>query len=282
MNETTQRAAEEPVAVVLDGVVEATGFEAYLERTHRGEGLDRMENVRALVSAAAEYEKEPGEHTLQGFLDRSALVSDADEVGARPGVTLMTIHNAKGLEFPVVFLAGLEENLFPHARSVGSSEDLEEERRLCYVAMTRAKSRLFLSHAMVRLVQGVPVPNPRSRFLSEVREDLIEEAVGEPGFTLGEAPGWRGYDREPSFGSSAARAVRRIPPAVSPLTGNVILQDAADGFPVGATVEHPMFGPGRILEREGSGAKLKLTIHFVGYGAKKILPAYTKLQVASR
>ncbi|MGH9390896.1 MAG: ATP-dependent helicase, partial [Vicinamibacteria bacterium] len=159
LDEHERLAAETPVAVLIEELIRTIQYEAYLERTYPGEAADRVENVRALVSAAVEFEKEIEEPTLLGFLDRSALTADADEVGAQPGVTLMTIHCAKGLEFPVVFLAGLEENLFPHSRSAVSAQDMEEERRLCYVAMTRAKERLFLSHAAVRLQQGVPVAN---------------------------------------------------------------------------------------------------------------------------
>jgi DNA helicase-2/ATP-dependent DNA helicase PcrA len=282
VDELSALASEEPAALVLEAVLERAKFEAHLEKSHPGEAQDRIENVRALVSAAVEYEKEAEDAGLAGFLDRSALVSDADEVGARPGVTLMTIHCAKGLEFPAVFLAGLEENLFPHARSTASSDDLEEERRLCYVAMTRARERLFLSHAYSRLQQGVPMSNAPSRFLDEVPAECLEETGGFPWAQAGRAVS----PREPSFdawGSSAARAAAR--PNRSPVSAGPSAASGgpppADGFAVGATVEHPMFGAGRILDREGDGKGLKLTIHFVGYGKKRILPAYTTLEVAA-
>jgi DNA helicase-2/ATP-dependent DNA helicase PcrA len=272
--ETLQlRAAEEPAPVVIDGVLEAIDYDRYLEKAFPGESEDRLENVRALVSAAAEHEKEAEEAgeraTLHGFLDRSALVSDADEVGREPGVTLMTIHNAKGLEFPVVFLAGMEENLFPHARSTGNDEDLEEERRLCYVAMTRAKRRLFLSLAASRFVQGIPQSNRPSRFLDEIPDTVLaeERPAAPPSFL-----------REPqvAWGSSAARTVRPAgpPPSIKP-SGDM----PADGFGIGRTVRHPMFGDGKITEREGQGPQLKLTIWFAGHGKKRILPSYTRLEV---
>jgi DNA helicase-2/ATP-dependent DNA helicase PcrA len=281
VDELAALAEDEPAALVLEAVLERTKFDAHLEKSHPGESMDRVENVRALVSAAVEYEKEAEDPGLQGFLDRSALVSDADEVGARPGVTLMTIHCAKGLEFPVVFLAGLEENLFPHSRSVASADDLEEERRLCYVAITRARERLFLSHAFSRLQQGIPMSNRPSRFLEEVPAALLRESGG---------PFWSGsdaaaFDRAPSdasWGSSAARAAARRPsrsPAPPPDIPSG--PPPADGYAVGATVQHPMFGSGRILDREGAGQSLKLTIHFIAYGKKRILPAYTKLDVAA-
>ncbi len=273
------RAAEEPAALVIEGIVEGIGFAAYLEKSYPGEAFDRMDNVRSLVSAAVEYEREVDSPTLLGFLDRSALVSDADEIGARPGVTLMTAHNAKGLEFAVVFLAGLEENLFPHSRSRTSDDDLEEERRLCYVAITRARERLFLSRAMSRLQQGVPSANPPSRFIEEIPAELLAEsgshgaaAFFDPPLRESGTARWGDF----SYGSSAARAAARgAQPKAAPRPSDFPL--AADGFSVGVRVSHPMFGSGKILGREGSGKSLKLTIQFTGYGTKRILPAYTQL-----
>ena len=268
-------ASEKPVPALLDTLVRTLDYEAYLERTFPGQGTERMENARALVTAAVEYHEEVEEPTLQGFLDRSALVSDADQVGARAGVTLMTIHCAKGLEFSVVFLAGLEENLFPHSRSVGSAEDMEEERRLCYVALTRAKQRLFLSHAGMRRVQGLPVPNPPSRFLGEIPAELVQESFPDPTELV--------YDREiragRSGGSAAGRISRRNARSSTLQKRPALGMDPGDGFPVGASVVHPLFGGGFILARQGSGKSLKLTIHFSEHGEKKILPAYTKLRV---
>jgi DNA helicase-2/ATP-dependent DNA helicase PcrA len=278
-----ERAAREPVVLLLEGLIADLDYADYLSRSHPGEGADRMDNVRALVSAAAEYQDENGEGLLLGFLDRSALVSDADEVGAKPGVTLMTIHCAKGLEFPVVFLAGLEENLFPHARAQESDDDLEEERRLCYVAMTRAKERLLLSLAEVRRIQGQPTFAAPSRFLFEIPRELVRETVSRPFDRVSEPAAGSFRHDAGRFGSSAARAASR------PRSVEAVQAPAApsgpvpeDGFRVGAIVAHPRFGSGRILEREGSGKTLKLTIRFAGTGSKKILPAYTTLEVVSR
>jgi DNA helicase-2/ATP-dependent DNA helicase PcrA len=280
MDAVARRAADEPAAVVIEGIVETVGYEAYLTKSYPGEAQDRMENVRALVSAAVEYEREVEDPTLLGFLDRSALVSDADEVGAQPGAILMTAHNAKGLEFPVVFLAGLEENVFPHARS-REDEDVEEERRLCYVAITRARERLYLSRAVQRLQQGIPQANAPSRFLEEIPGALLE--VSGPG-SLGyfdarggrtsRDRGWGAF----SYGSSAARAAARRPAARQSVPRPSDVPPDEDGFSVGVAVRHPMFGRGTVLEREGAGASLKLTIEFTGYGTKRILPAYTELR----
>jgi DNA helicase-2/ATP-dependent DNA helicase PcrA len=290
IEDLAQRAeGKSSVAALLDGLIKRLDFENHLERTNPGQGADRMENVRALVSAAVEYEEEaqdPEGTGLTGFLDRSALVSDADEIGRERGVTLMTAHLAKGLEFDAVFLPGLEENLFPHARANVAAEDLEEERRLLYVAMTRARKRLFVSHAGFRRLRGELLPNPPSRFLEEIPSHLVREVKGPGSGFLGRGPWTAREERQPeerwsASGSSAARAVVRKPvppPAVLPtLPGPRAVE--ATAYPVGATVKHPMFGMGKVVNSEGSGQSLKLTIHFVQHGAKKILPAYTKLLV---
>lgn len=281
--ELQHRAEEQPVAALLDHLVDRLGYSSYLEKTYAGQGAERMENVEALISAAVEYAEEEGlgedEGGLIGFLDRSALVSDADEVGAQPGVTLMTVHCAKGLEYPVVFIVGMEENLFPHAMSIGNDEDIEEERRLCYVAMTRARKRLFLTHAQYRRMHGAFLPSRPSRFLEEVPEDLIEEISSTAGGFFGGSAGSYGVRSSGGgygTGSSAARAIRRRP---EPAPKVARQEDPGDGFPIGARVMHPRFGGGRILDREGKGKSLKLTIHFSDHGPKKILPSYTKLSV---
>ena len=283
-SELQRRGAEQPVAALLDYVVDTLGYSGYLEKTYAGQGAERMENVEALISAAVEYAEEEGlgqdQGGLIGFLDRSALVSDADDVGAQPGVTLMTVHCAKGLEYPVVFIIGMEENLFPHAMSAGNEEDVEEERRLCYVAMTRARQRLFLTHAQYRRTHGAFLPSRPSRFLEETPEELIREIFSTEGGFFGEGGGGGREVRQPAGGyrggSSAARAVRRQP---GPLPKVTPQEDPGDGFPIGAQVMHPRFGGGRILDREGKGKSLKLTIHFSNHGPKKILPSYTTLSV---
>jgi len=278
----TRDAVDEPVAALLDRVVAATDYPSYLEKAFPGLGAERLENVQNLVSAAVDYAEETDDASLAGFLDRSALVSDVDNVGRDPGVTLMTVHCAKGLEFPVVFLTGLEENLFPHAMSNSDDDDVEEERRLCYVAMTRARERLVLSHARFRRVQGVLMPHPASRFIEEVPDEVLEEVAPPEHTSLAETAGWAQDGWGGRTESSAARAARRHREAAPPPP----IKAAArvrheDGFDIGAQVTHPRFGGGRILDREGSGKHLKLTIHFSGHGPKKILPAYTQLDVSA-
>jgi len=190
------------------------------------------------------------------------------------------MHNAKGLEFPVVFIAGLEEGIFPHSRSRDSEDQLEEERRLCYVALTRAKRRLLLGCAQFRRIQGALLPNPPSRFLDEIPAELVREVV--PPLTSALREAWtdraadrRGYGPSTSSAARAAAAARR--PSVSPAKRPAV--PPADGLAPGAWVLHPQFGSGQIVEREGDGKNLKLTIFFSDYGTKKILPAYTRLEV---
>ncbi|HXV77591.1 MAG TPA: UvrD-helicase domain-containing protein, partial [Candidatus Polarisedimenticolaceae bacterium] len=277
IDDLSRRAAEDEVAGLVERVVEAVSYEAYLHRVFPGQGRERMENVRALVSATVEYIEEDDRATLHGFLDRLALVSDADEVGSGGGVTLMTIHCAKGLEYPVVLLAGMEENLFPHVMATQDPDDVEEERRLFYVAMTRAKERLLLSHARFRRTQGVQLVARASRFLDELPPELIEESSAPPDDVLDVQAPFAAGDSGP--GSSAARVAARLEPRERRAPPVARGADPGDGYPVGAWVQHPRFGAGRILQREGRGTNLKLTIHFADYGPKRIAPSYTQLRV---
>jgi DNA helicase-2/ATP-dependent DNA helicase PcrA len=282
IDELAGEQATESIAALLERVVAVTDYGRYLDKAYPGLGAERMENVQALISAAVEFAEESDEATLSGFLDRSALVSDADNVGRDEGVTLMTIHCAKGLEFPVVFLSGLEENLFPHAMAAATDDDIEEERRLCYVAMTRARQRLLLSHARFRRVQGVLLPHPASRFIEEVPEQLLDEVAPPPGLFPAETDGWDPGRAWGAGGSSAAQAARRRraePPPAPPK--HAATEKHEDGYDVGVHVRHPRFGGGQILDREGQGKQLKLTIHFSSHGSKKILPAYTQLEIAA-
>src|SRR2546427_5101547 len=161
-----------PSRLVAD-IIERTGFEAHLEKSAPGDAIARIENLEELVSAVAAYDG--ARDGLRAFLDRAALLSETENVQGTSGIRLMTLHSAKGLEFPVVFIAGLEENLFPHSRSAEEHEDLEEERRLLYVGMTRARERLILTRALQRRLFGDPTPAEPSRFLQEIPGRLLRE-----------------------------------------------------------------------------------------------------------
>jgi ATP-dependent DNA helicase UvrD/PcrA len=298
------RDAAEPVSEVVKAAVIDSGYERALKDENTEEAEGRLLNLEELVNAAAESEQR-GE-TLRDFLDHAALVSDTDEYKAEAQVTLMTMHAAKGLEFPLVFIAGLEEGLFPHSRANESQDDLEEERRLCYVAITRAEKYLYLSHAMKRRVYGAEMPSEPSRFLMEFPLELIEDQ-SKGGSWLryaGKAPDFEGRESSPS----PARAARResnykgrtynSADGVKEFfarQGKTI--DAADfetragsdneggstgpaGLKVGTRVRHAKYGVGLIVKREGEDENAKLTINFPGYGHKKMIEKYAALEKA--
>ncbi|NDD65028.1 MAG: ATP-dependent DNA helicase Rep, partial [Acidobacteria bacterium] len=177
-----------PLSEVIKSAIIESGYERMLKSEATEEAEARLLNLEELVNAAVESEQR-GE-TLRDFLDHAALVSDTDQYEAEAPVTLMTMHAAKGLEFPLVFIAGLEENLFPHSRSAGDQAALEEERRLCYVAITRAEKYLYLSHARLRRVYGETLPTEPSRFLNEFPIDLIDD--------LSRTSSWLGSARKPA------------------------------------------------------------------------------------
>src|SRR5207247_1492724 len=162
-----------PLPAFIDQVLDASGYREDLRQERSSEAEARLENLEELIAAAEDYVRVQEPATLEGFLDGVALVSDVDELpeGAR-GVTLMTLHSAKGLEFPVVFLTGMEEGVFPHVRSMDSVDELEEERRLCYVGITRAKARLWISYALHRRMHGYGLGEP-SRFLLEMPSEHL-------------------------------------------------------------------------------------------------------------
>jgi DNA helicase-2/ATP-dependent DNA helicase PcrA len=262
-------------------------FKSLLERTRylevlRQEGTpeaeDRTENLMELVNAAAEAE-ERGE-TLSEFLDHASLVSDADDYDERARVTLMTLHNAKGLEFSQVYLVGLEEGLLPHKLSGFEEAAIEEERRLCYVGMTRAQDRLVVSWAESRRFFGFESfePTKRSRFLGEIPQHHIEYLAPE-GSKLPRAP-------QTAWGRGRRNGARRIwEDALNSVDSvNGFLKQRGWTAPpekrrwkLGTQVRHPKYGLGTVIEYEGEGADTKLTISFPGYGRKKMVEKYAPL-----
>ncbi len=171
-----QAAREDPVSITIGKILDQTGYLKDLRDENTEEANERIENLMELVSAAREYETRDAEASLGGFVDRLSLLSEVDEEsGTREArVWLMTLHAAKGLEFPTVIMAGLEEGLFPHSRSAENEEELEEERRLCYVGLTRAQSHLVLTGAARRRVFGEYQSTEPSRFLDEIPAELVE------------------------------------------------------------------------------------------------------------
>jgi len=260
-------------------------FRAILDRTHYVEILDaerspaaesRIENLRELVNAAAEAE-ERGER-LSEFLDHAALVSDADSFDEHARVTLMTLHSAKGLEFSIVFLVGMEEGLFPHVLSIDDDAALEEERRLCYVGMTRAKDRLFLTWARERRSyarQSYEGTQP-SRFLSEVPPELLEP-LNLGMFISKPRTSWENAVNSVEGVERFFAERGRTPPIPEP--GIPRARPAAPPrWRLGSKVRHPKYGIGTVLESEGEGENTKLTVSFPGYGRKKLVERYASLE----
>jgi DNA helicase-2/ATP-dependent DNA helicase PcrA len=269
-----QRLAETVKAVILD-----TGYAQWLQEEGSVQAESRLLNIEELVSAAVEAEAR-GE-TLSEFIDRAALVSDTDQYRADAQVSLMTIHSAKGLEFPVVFIVGMEEGLFPHKRATWKQEEVEEERRLCYVAMTRAQRYLYLTHAMRRRTFGEESPVAPSRFLSEIPVELIED------LSLG--PSWLKFSSLGTLGdqcSSKTDGARdfleyRLQQGLSE-TGFMgrLGQVQPRSFRVGSRVRHPKYGSGVVLQIEGAGDDTKLTVSFPGFGQKKFIAKFAALEEA--
>ena len=270
-------AAAQSVSVTLSSVLSDSGYITALRKDGSEEGENRLSNLMELVSAAQDYEVREEEHTLGGFVDRQSLLSEADE-GEGPDdahVWLMTLHAAKGLEFPLVVLAGMEDGLFPHSRTLDDDDGLEEERRLCYVGMTRAERRLVLTSAARRRVFGEYQATETSRFLFEIPHELIR--VIEPVFRPRPPASGYGYDT-PRRAYGGGR--RRRDPDDQPATfyDDADEDQSAGGISRGARVRHPKFGVGTVVGVEPAAGDLKLSIRFTGIGVKKILARYAKLE----
>ena len=281
--ELVERLQEEcaglPPAQLIERVLERTGYLDWVEQQDNLEHTSRAENLRELSNAMAEA-TEQGQ-TLEDVLDAAALVADSDEYDPTIPVSLMTLHSAKGLEFDAVFLAGLEEGLLPHTRSGSDLSEIEEERRLFYVGMTRAKQSLVISRAIYRRSYGEERlrASTSSRFLAEIPADLIEAASGslaEPGQT-------RRYEADPDFSDSYSYRRPRTPYGKSGAarTSTRVSGRQTNNDPlIGTRVRHSKYGLGTIIEIEGEGEERKLTVSFQDYGPKKLIERYANLQLA--
>jgi DNA helicase-2/ATP-dependent DNA helicase PcrA len=302
INELRDLLHKEPVHELLRQILDLSGYGKMLEADKSPESDSRLDNLEELVNAAAEA-AERGEGVAE-FLDHAALVSDADGVDERAAVSLLTMHNAKGLEFPVVFIAGLEEGLFPHSRSLNSEDAMEEERRLCYVGMTRARKQLFLTWARFRRRFGGGAPEAciASRFLREVppeltkllREDAparhvdlyseqyeVRESAKRNVFS---GKTYNSLENISQFFAERGIAAPRPPKPAAPAPSPAALPRPAPrapggGFRSGATIQHPKYGRGTILRREGDGEDAKLTVSFPGHGLKKIIEKYAGIRI---
>lgn len=291
---------------LLSAVLDATGYRAELENSNDPQDGARLDNLNELVSVAREFSSEaanqmaftgadavedlspelaegealPG--SLQAFLEKVSLVADADQIPDNETgvVTLMTLHTAKGLEFPVVFLTGWEDGQFPHMRSLGDPKELSEERRLAYVGITRAREQLYLTRAILRSSWGNPMTHPASRFLAEVPEDLIDWRREEPDSSLSSAWGgddsyqygrsygsdWSGWGRtSPRATSSPSQRTRKPAPASSMPKNNQL------NLVVGDRVNHAKYGLGTVIDASGSGPRATVTVDFGSAGKVRLM-----------
>jgi DNA helicase-2/ATP-dependent DNA helicase PcrA len=247
---------------VVTAILEGTGYRNELLGEGTIDALGRVENVDELAGVASEYD------TLAEFLEAAALVADSDELeGDGTKVSLMTLHIAKGLEFPAVFLVGLEDGVFPHLRSLGDPVELEEERRLCYVGITRAEHHLYLSHAWTRMLFGSGSSNIPSRFLNEIPDELVRDAEGT--IRAGAGTAWRAWREDDGgtpgrsvFGRGSVDRHRREPSS----TGAELL-----GLAVGDRVVHGKWGEGVVVETEGEGDDAEAAVEFASVGHKRLL-----------
>jgi DNA helicase II / ATP-dependent DNA helicase PcrA len=257
-------------SVIVEAALEQSGLLKELADSTDPQDEVRVENLKELVAVSMEYEErsfeelgEDEEISLAGFLEKVSLVADADEIpeGEDHGgvVTMMTLHTAKGLEFPTVFLTGMEDGIFPHSRTFDDKDEIEEERRLAYVGLTRARERLYISRAEYRSTWGAPNYNPPSRFLEEIPEDVIT---------------WRNQSSD-SLISSMTRKSRTTTAPPPRATGK---KSMAMELAVGERVSHDTFGLGTVVAVAGAGDKAEATINFGQYGEKRLLLRYAPVE----
>lgn len=273
-----------PLSELLPKVWENTGYWNMLLEDKTAEGESRQENLQELLSVVVEFERNTVENTLEDFLAQMSLATDMDTEDAREDyITLMTMHAAKGLEFPVVFITGMEEKVFPHSRALVDEDELEEERRLCYVGMTRAKEKLYLSRSVRRLLWGNDNYNLPSRFLDEIPQQLLD-VQGSGGQVRNETyeeqtarnNNYGGLWGKPSNGAGSFGAKKAAPSFYSGGTDGENKEVAL--INVGDKVQHSKFGIGVVVGSSGSGDTTELKVAFPDQGIKQLLLKYAPIK----
>ena len=282
---------------LLQTAIEESGYLGELEAEDTVEAHGRIENLGELVGSAREFT------VLDEFLEQVSLVADTDDLDDDDQVVLMTLHSAKGLEFPVVFLVGVEEGIFPHVRALTEPDEMEEERRLAYVGITRAMRRLFLSHAWSRMLFGSTQYNPPSRFFDEIPDELVESTGNVTGRSSYGRQSYRQRDdrgepiaairrrtavaardgrrrRRRATRTATAWSTPRSRPGGEPRSQPSNAQDL--GLHIGDDVEHPAFGEGVIIDISGVGEKAEAVINFAGVGTKHLALAWAPLKKLHR
>ncbi len=283
LTESNLKLSELGLTETVRYLIEKTGYVKQFIEEHSHDSLMRRQNVMELINAISYFEQSSKNPSLSTFLQEISLVTDLDAHDHdEPQVTLMTVHGSKGLEFPIVFITGLEEELFPIGGRVGEDVDIEEERRLFYVAITRAEKHLYFSYAKNRYRFGEQVEMRRSRFLDEVDPSVVRTETGATIRQSGSHSGRQNsgstfisYDNEPEYHEPA-----KLPPEQHSTPDTKIEYDMPDqpaSWRPGMTVNHPKFGYGKILQCEGNGDQAKVTVFFKKAGQKKLLLKYAKL-----
>ena len=282
-----------PLAQLVEKVLEATGYNDELTKENKPENEARLENLKEFISVAKDFEASGETPDLENFLNHIALISDIDEADiAGDRVTLMTLHSAKGLEFPVIFLAGMEEGLFPHARTLMEPDALEEERRTCYVGITRAQRKLYLSYAKQRMIFGHLTVYPPSRFLTEIPAEFMEAFAAAPisGRNQERLRG-RSFPARKRGGSIVDNGVTGTMSADQALkffSGQEALSGSAPTAPplrpdlniewhIGDKVRHTKWGEGTIVSVKGEGEETELKIAFPGQGIRPFMQKYAPI-----
>ncbi len=277
LDDIRSRMAGQTVLETVELLFEASGLREAMQTDTTPEGRMRLLNIEEFFKSVSDFEKDtPAPHSLEGFLERSALISDVDAVGEEEDkIMLMTLHSAKGLEFPIVFIVGIQEGLLPHQMSLSDGND-EEERRLCYVGMTRAKKRLYLTWSATRYVRmGASferVPGKRSRFLEEIPKGCIEPAgvKRQPDVY---------FSHEPVSQSPYSFAQGRVGMTSAGPDLSKKAQHAPDAFVSGVVVSHPKFGQGTIVSTNGAGDEKIAVVRFDTAGEKKMFVAFAPLKI---
>ena len=273
----------DPVSGLIKEVIERSGILEELEEENTAEARERIENIREFISVALEFEKQSEEQGLDAFLAHVSLVSDIDALdGEKDNVVLMTLHSAKGLEFPVVFITGMEEGVFPGYRSMSSGSMIEEERRLCYVGITRAKEKLYLTNAYSRTLFGSTAYNSPSRFLDEIPEELVRHTDGRREKAAASRRNSAGAANNNGYVlfKGSRPFVLNAPPGKDGDEAAGIGADAGaeTDFRVGDVVEHKKFGRGQVVAVKGENGGLTLEIRFADAGTKRLMAAYAGLE----
>ncbi|HEY6009363.1 MAG TPA: UvrD-helicase domain-containing protein [Geobacteraceae bacterium] len=280
LDEFSAKAETLSLAELTSEVIATTGYARQLQAERSEQAEDRLANLEELISSMRDFEGQGGEQGLAAYLEQVALISDLERSeSGKASITLMTLHGAKGLEFPIVFITGMEERVFPHVRALDDPEQMEEERRLCYVGMTRARELLYLTNATRRRIFGQEQYNLPSRFIGDIDRDLLD--LGESPQVATTSGTYRYREQEPGPAWHNLAAVAALGQEVVPDNEvRVVPDEPQDTIILGMKVRHGKFGVGTVRKIEGSGDEQKIVVWFNSVGPKKLLVRFAGLERA--